>query len=179
MMPVGCTHPAGGDPILSRQLIRERSEYNHAGMDKPVSSGCEHVWKLFWRKPKDFVVNTILSLMGWSEAFIVFSGCRSGPVAGGKYESFRSPRLDREPGRLKAERTVSAASRSGGQNQAEVVESLSQARAMSKRLYVGNLKYTVTSAHLQELLEQYGVVTSASVLSDRETGAAAGSGLSK
>ena len=59
---------------------------------------------------------------------------------------------------------------------AEVVESLSQARAMSKRLYVGNLKYTVTSAHLQELFEQYGVVTSASVLSDRETGRSRGFG---
>jgi RNA recognition motif-containing protein len=47
---------------------------------------------------------------------------------------------------------------------------------MSKRLYVGNLKYTVTSAHLQELFEQYGVVTSASVLSDRETGRSRGFG---
>ncbi len=47
---------------------------------------------------------------------------------------------------------------------------------MSKRLYVGNLKYTVTSAHLQELFEQYGTVTSASVLSDRETGRSRGFG---
>ena len=62
---------------------------------------------------------------------------------------------------------------------AEVVESLSQARAMSKRLYVGNLKYTVTSAQLQELFEQYGVVTSASVLGTVKPGEAAGSGSSR
>src|SRR5262249_52107169 len=59
---------------------------------------------------------------------------------------------------------------------AVVVESLSQAKAMSKRLYVGNLKYTVTSGQLQELFEQYGTVTSASVLSDRETGRSRGFG---
>jgi RNA recognition motif-containing protein len=47
---------------------------------------------------------------------------------------------------------------------------------MSKRLYVGNLKYTVTSAQLQELFEQYGSVSSASVLSDRETGRSRGFG---
>jgi RNA recognition motif-containing protein len=47
---------------------------------------------------------------------------------------------------------------------------------MSKRLYVGNLKYTVTSAQLQELFSQYGTVTSASVLSDRETGRSRGFG---
>jgi RNA recognition motif-containing protein len=47
---------------------------------------------------------------------------------------------------------------------------------MAKRLYVGNLKYTVTSAQLQELFEQYGVVSSASVLSDRETGRSRGFG---
>jgi RNA recognition motif-containing protein len=55
-------------------------------------------------------------------------------------------------------------------------ESLLRARAMAKRLYVGNLKYTVTSAHLQELFEQYGAVTSAQVLSDRETGRSRGFG---
>jgi RNA recognition motif-containing protein len=47
---------------------------------------------------------------------------------------------------------------------------------MSKRLYVGNLKYTVSSAQLQELFEQYGAVSSASVLSDRETGRSRGFG---
>ena len=39
------------------------------------------------------------------------------------------------------------------------VESLFRAIAMAKRLYVGNLKYTVTSAQLQELFEQYGTVS--------------------
>jgi RNA recognition motif-containing protein len=47
---------------------------------------------------------------------------------------------------------------------------------MAKRLYVGNLKYTLTSEHLQELFEQFGTVTSAQVLSDRETGRSRGFG---
>jgi len=47
---------------------------------------------------------------------------------------------------------------------------------MAKRLYVGNLKYTVTSEQLQEVFEQYGTVTSAQVLSDRETGRSRGFG---
>ena len=51
-----------------------------------------------------------------------------------------------------------------------------RASAMAKRLYVGNLKYTVTSAQLQELFERYGTVSSAQVLSDRETGRSRGFG---
>jgi len=47
---------------------------------------------------------------------------------------------------------------------------------MAKRLYVGNLKFTVTSAQLQELFAQYGTVSSAQVLSDRETGRSRGFG---
>ncbi|MDG3006578.1 RNA recognition motif domain-containing protein [Paludisphaera mucosa] len=47
---------------------------------------------------------------------------------------------------------------------------------MAKRLYVGNLKYTVTSELLQELFEQFGAVSSAQVLSDRETGRSRGFG---
>src|SRR3954468_16267766 len=47
---------------------------------------------------------------------------------------------------------------------------------MAKRLYVGNLSYSVTSEDLQELFEQYGVVRSAQVLSDRETGRSRGFG---
>ena len=47
---------------------------------------------------------------------------------------------------------------------------------MAKRLYVGNLGYTVTSEELQELFEQYGPVRSAQVLSDRETGRSRGFG---
>ena len=56
------------------------------------------------------------------------------------------------------------------------VESLFRAIAMAKRLYVGNLKYTVTSEELQELFEPYGTVSSAQVLSDRETGRSRGFG---
>lgn len=56
------------------------------------------------------------------------------------------------------------------------VESLLRASAMAKRLYVGNLKYTVTSENLQELFEQFGTVTSAQVLSDRDTGRSRGFG---
>jgi RNA recognition motif-containing protein len=47
---------------------------------------------------------------------------------------------------------------------------------MAKRLYVGNLAYSVTSEDLQELFEQYGQVRSAQVLSDRETGRSRGFG---
>ncbi len=57
-----------------------------------------------------------------------------------------------------------------------MVESLFQASAMAKRLYVGNLSYSVTSEDLQELFEQYGSVISAQVLSDRETGRSRGFG---
>src|SRR3954453_7804799 len=47
---------------------------------------------------------------------------------------------------------------------------------MAKRLYVGNLSYSVTSEDLQELFEQYGTVASAQVLNDRETGRSRGFG---
>jgi RNA recognition motif-containing protein len=47
---------------------------------------------------------------------------------------------------------------------------------MAKRLYVGNLKYTVTSEQLQQIFEQFGTVSSAQVLSDRETGRSRGFG---
>jgi len=47
---------------------------------------------------------------------------------------------------------------------------------MSKRLYVGNLPFGVTSDELRELFGQYGSVTSAEVISDRETGRSRGFG---
>jgi RNA recognition motif-containing protein len=47
---------------------------------------------------------------------------------------------------------------------------------MAKRLYVGNLAYSVNSDQLQEMFEQYGQVRSAQVLSDRETGRSRGFG---
>jgi RNA recognition motif. (a.k.a. RRM, RBD, or RNP domain) len=51
-----------------------------------------------------------------------------------------------------------------------------RASAMAKRLYVGNLKYSATSAELQQLFEQFGAVSSAQVLNDRETGRSRGFG---
>ena len=53
---------------------------------------------------------------------------------------------------------------------------LSRASEMAKRLYVGNLGYTVGSEELQELFGQYGQVKSAQVLNDRETGRSRGFG---
>ncbi len=47
---------------------------------------------------------------------------------------------------------------------------------MAKRLYVGNLSYGVTSEILQEIFEEFGIVRSAQVLSDRETGRSRGFG---
>ncbi len=45
---------------------------------------------------------------------------------------------------------------------------------MGKRLYVGNLSYTVSSADLEQLLAQHGTVRSAEVVADRETGRSKG-----
>ena len=47
---------------------------------------------------------------------------------------------------------------------------------MGKRLYVGNLAYSVDSSELQELFGQHGNVASAQVLSDRDTGRSKGFG---
>ncbi len=47
---------------------------------------------------------------------------------------------------------------------------------MAKRLYVGNLKYAVTSEQLEELFAQFGSVSSAEVLIDRDTGRSRGFG---
>ena len=47
---------------------------------------------------------------------------------------------------------------------------------MAKRLYVGNLAYSVTSDDLQQTFEEFGIVTSAEVLNDRETGRSRGFG---
>ena len=47
---------------------------------------------------------------------------------------------------------------------------------MAKRLYVGNLRYSVTSEQLEELFSQFGTVSAAEVLSDRETGRSRGFG---
>lgn len=44
----------------------------------------------------------------------------------------------------------------------------------SKNLYVGNLPFTTTNADLEQLFGQYGTVTKAQVIMDRETGRSRG-----
>ncbi|MBN9122145.1 MAG: RNA-binding protein [Planctomycetes bacterium] len=46
----------------------------------------------------------------------------------------------------------------------------------TKNLYVGNLPFTTTQADLEQLFGQYGTVTKAQVISDRETGRSRGFG---
>lgn len=47
---------------------------------------------------------------------------------------------------------------------------------MAKKLFVGNLSYSVTSESLEELFKQFGEVESAAVIMDRETGRSKGFG---
>jgi RNA recognition motif-containing protein len=47
---------------------------------------------------------------------------------------------------------------------------------MAKRLFVGNLAYSVTDTQLQELFERHGVVESVKVISDKTTGRSRGYG---
>ena len=47
---------------------------------------------------------------------------------------------------------------------------------MGKRLYVGNLSFSVTSQGLEELFAQFGAVQSAQVVQDRESGRSKGFG---
>jgi RNA recognition motif-containing protein len=47
---------------------------------------------------------------------------------------------------------------------------------MSKNLYVGNLPFNTTNEELREAFAQYGTVTSASVVMDRDTGRSRGFG---
>jgi RNA recognition motif-containing protein len=46
----------------------------------------------------------------------------------------------------------------------------------SKNLYVGNLPFSTTQADLEQLFGQYGTVTKAQVIMDRETGRSRGFG---
>ena len=48
--------------------------------------------------------------------------------------------------------------------------------AVGKKLYVGNLTYSVTHTDLEEWFNQYGTVQSAQVISDRDTGRSKGFG---
>src|SRR5205807_494051 len=45
---------------------------------------------------------------------------------------------------------------------------------MSRKLFVGNLPYSVSSERLQEAFAQFGTVTSSKVIVDRETGRSRG-----
>jgi len=47
---------------------------------------------------------------------------------------------------------------------------------LGKKLYVGNLAYSVSSADLQDLFSEFGSVRSAQVIEDRETGRSKGFG---
>jgi RNA recognition motif-containing protein len=47
---------------------------------------------------------------------------------------------------------------------------------MAKNIYVGNLAWSVTSDDLRELFSQFGTVTKAEVIADRETGRSRGFG---
>jgi RNA recognition motif-containing protein len=47
---------------------------------------------------------------------------------------------------------------------------------VGKRLYVGNLSFSVTSQSLEELFAQFGAVKDAQVVQDRETGRSKGFG---
>jgi RNA recognition motif-containing protein len=47
---------------------------------------------------------------------------------------------------------------------------------MGKRLYVGNLSYSVDSSALEQMFGQFGAVQSAEVISDRDTGRSKGFG---
>jgi RNA recognition motif-containing protein len=48
--------------------------------------------------------------------------------------------------------------------------------SVGKKLYVGNLSYSMSSSDLEQLFGQYGTVTSAQVIQDRETGRSKGFG---
>ncbi len=47
---------------------------------------------------------------------------------------------------------------------------------MSKKIYVGNLPWATTSSDLEAIFQEYGDVTSAEVIMDRETGRSRGFG---
>lgn len=47
---------------------------------------------------------------------------------------------------------------------------------MGKKLYAGNLSYSVTSADLERMFSEYGAVRSAEVIQDRDTGRSKGFG---
>ena len=47
---------------------------------------------------------------------------------------------------------------------------------MGRKLYVGNLPYSVTSDSLEQMFAEFGTVASAQVIQDRDTGRSKGFG---
>jgi cold-inducible RNA-binding protein len=47
---------------------------------------------------------------------------------------------------------------------------------VGKKLYVGNLSYSITSSQLEQLFSEFGTVQSAQVIQDRDTGRSKGFG---
>jgi len=47
---------------------------------------------------------------------------------------------------------------------------------VAKKLYVGNLSYSVTNADLEQMFAEFGAVRSAEVIQDRDTGRSKGFG---
>jgi RNA recognition motif-containing protein len=72
--------------------------------------------------------------------------------------------------------SVSAGNRPGGEVVLGGRLGRSKGDFVSKKLYVGNLAFTTTSDDLSNLFGEYGTVTSASVVTDRETGRSRGFG---
>ncbi|AMV38493.1 RNA recognition motif protein [Planctomyces sp. SH-PL62] len=56
------------------------------------------------------------------------------------------------------------------------VESFASELILSRKLYVGNLTYNITSTDLEELFTPYGTVQSAQVVVDRDTNRSKGFG---
>ena len=53
---------------------------------------------------------------------------------------------------------------------------LSQEAQMGKKIYVGNLSYSVDSTALQDMFSEFGAVESANVIMDRDSGRSKGFG---
>src|ERR1700722_3677728 len=59
---------------------------------------------------------------------------------------------------------------------ASSVSFFGEALPMGKKLYVGNLPYSVSDSDLQQMFEAHGTVQSAQVIMDRDTGRSKGFG---
>jgi RNA recognition motif-containing protein len=57
-----------------------------------------------------------------------------------------------------------------------VHRTVARIECMSKKIYVGNLPWATTSSDLEAMFQEFGEVTSAEVIQDRETGRSRGFG---